>query len=61
MTPEEETVLMIKGTIADMPAEKQQKIKAIADMLRWIVAADADNALVAMGLVGAELAAKQGK
>lgn len=58
MTTEEETVLMIKGTIADMPADRQQKIKAIADMLRWIVAADAEHALIAMGLVGAELAAK---
>lgn len=49
----------IKGAIGDMPAETQKKVEIIAQILRWIVAADAEHGLIAMGLVGAELAAKQ--
>ncbi|MBR7929413.1 hypothetical protein [Burkholderia ambifaria] len=55
-TQEEAQMLMLRGAIAMMPQDKQDAIHARADEIRAMVAAD-PNAVFALGLVGAELAA----
>lgn len=57
MTNEEQTLLMIRGTIASLPEEEQIQIKVIATSLRNILKQD-NWAPMAFALVGAELAAE---
>ena len=49
-------LLIIRGVVASMPEEDQQKIKDCAEKLRVVISeyADNDNGKVALALVGAE-------
>lgn len=57
MTDEEQTLLMIRGTIAGLPEDDQIRVKAIAMTLRNILEQD-ERAGIAFALVGAEMAAQ---
>lgn len=57
MTEEEQTLLVIRGTIASLPEDDQIQVKVIASTLRNILKAD-PRAPMAFALVGAELAAE---
>ena len=57
MTDEEQTLLMIRGTIAGLPEDDQIQVKVIAQTLRNILKQDA-RAPMAFALVGAEMAAQ---
>jgi hypothetical protein len=57
MTDEEQTLLLIRGTIAGMPEDDQIQVKCIATTLRNILEQDPRSAL-AFALVGAEMAAQ---
>ncbi len=56
MTPEQETVLIIRGTIAGMPEEHQKKIMQAHAKLNDMIREDPLTAL-AIALIGAEIAA----
>ena len=58
MTNEQQTLLLIKGTIASLPADQQQKVAECADQLRKLMADNPPHGLMAVALVGAELAAE---
>lgn len=58
MTEEQTTLFLIKGAISEMEPAEQEKLKACADKLRTLVGEQGDLGVVALGLVGAELAAK---
>lgn len=58
MTDEEQTLLVIRGTIAGMPEDDQIRVKAIAATLRNALKAGGSHAELALALVGAELAAR---
>lgn len=55
MTHEEQTVLMIRGSIASLPAEDQAKVKTCMDTLTAMCNEHKDFAYLAIALVGAEL------
>ena len=57
MTDEEQTLLLIRGTIASLPEDDQRRVLAVAVNLRNIVKDDG-HAQMAFALVGAELAAQ---
>lgn len=58
MTEEQQTLLLIRGTIAGMPENDQAQVKAIAETLRSILKSGGAHASVAFALVGAEQAAE---
>ena len=58
MTDEEQTLLVIRGTIASLPEDTQIRVKAIAETFRNALKADPDHANLALALVGAEQAAQ---
>lgn len=58
MTNEQETLLLIKGTIASLPADQQQKVAEVAETIRGLMATHPPYGLMAVALVGAELAAE---
>jgi hypothetical protein len=58
MTDEEQTLLVIRGTIAGMKEDDQIQIKSIAATLRTTLEAGGGHAAMAFALVGAELAAQ---
>lgn len=61
MTQDEETVLLFKGLIASMPEDKQQNVKQCIDVIRQLLSEHPDGeAMVAIGLVGAELQQQAG-
>lgn len=55
MTPEQQTLLLIRGTIAGMTPEQQQRVAEQAARLREIANSKNDLGLMAFALVGAEL------
>lgn len=57
MTEEQITLLMLKGAISEQAPEEQRTIKAAADQIRAVVDASGPLGVLALGLVGAELAA----
>ena len=57
MTHEQETVLLIKGTISELPEPQRKEVQEAADLIRAIVA-KSDAGAMALALVGAEYAAK---
>lgn len=57
MTPEQQTVLIIKGTIADMQEDHRKKVMDFYAKLK-MMAEEEPLSLLAMALIGAELAAK---
>lgn len=58
MTQEQQQLLMLKGIISDLPEEDKMKINAAHSMIKNIVAEYGDNGQIALGLAGAEFAAK---
>jgi hypothetical protein len=58
VTDEEQTLLVIRGTIAGMPEEDQIRVKAIAETFRNALKAGGGHAAMALALVGAEQAAQ---
>ncbi len=56
MTPEQETVLIIKGTIADMPEADRKKVMDAYDKLR-VMLNESPLTGLAIALIGAEIAA----
>lgn len=57
MTDEEQTLLLVRGTIAGLSEDDQIQVQCIATTLRNILKQD-DRAPMAFALVGAELAAQ---
>ena len=55
----EMTLLAIRGAVAGLPKEIQIKIDTLADKIRTIVDSDKEFGRAALGLVGAEYAAKE--
>ena len=58
MTPEECTLLMLKGLISQMPTEDIERIDQCVLRIRSIVAEFGDNGRIALALLGAELGAE---
>jgi hypothetical protein len=59
MTSEQETLLVIKGSIASLPKERQEVIETIAENMRRVVRNTVNGeGHMALALVGAELAAQ---
>lgn len=55
MTNEEETLLLIKGAISQLPASELQACKELADLIRrQIKSAGEPVGILAMALIGAE-------
>lgn len=59
MTQDKLTLLLIKGTIADLPDEDRQKVNEATRQVREVLAAYLEgHAMLALALLSAELAAK---
>lgn len=58
MTDEEQTLLLIRGTIAGMSEDDQIRVKSIAETIRNVLKAGGGHAAMALALVGAEQAAQ---
>ncbi len=58
MTEEHENLLIIRGHIAGLPLADRKGIAQAAQKLREVIAHHNDHGLLALALVGAELAAK---
>lgn len=59
MTEEQQTLLMIKGTIAYLPESDQQKIHEVIQKVRATLGAySEDHVTMAMALLSAEMVAK---
>jgi hypothetical protein len=56
MSEDEQTLLVIRGTIASMAEDDQLRVKVIAETLRNVLKAGEGHAAMAFALVGAELA-----
>lgn len=62
MNPEQETFLVIAGTISQLPAEQQECINDMAEHIRAMIRAASDGeGAIAVALIGAELAANDGR
>lgn len=57
MTDEEQTLLLVRGAIATMPEEEQQKVRAAYIALKSAVQEHGDSGVCALVLLGAETAA----
>ena len=57
MNEDEQTLLLIKGAIAEMPAEDQHQVAECAAQLRTSVTHHGKHGAVALALVGAEVQA----
>lgn len=57
MTEERQTLLMIRGVIAELPPAHAAEILKISETLRELVRTKKDHASMALALVGAEMAA----
>lgn len=55
MNEDQQTLLLIRGTIAGMTEEQQREVAAAATKIREIANAQSDLGLMAFALVGAEL------
>jgi hypothetical protein len=59
MTEDEQTVLIILGVIACLPADEQKQVKGACDRIRALrIEVGEKPFLLAIGLIGAEEAAK---
>jgi phosphatidylserine decarboxylase len=58
MTEERQTLLIIKGAIAELPDADRQGVELAAAKLREVVLLHNDHGKMALVLVGAELAAE---
>lgn len=59
MTEEEITLYAIKGQIAELPEETQAQIQECSNRMRLLVEEYGPSALMAIALLGAELAASE--
>lgn len=59
MTSEKAVLIAISGAVYQMHAEDRAKVEALATQFREIVAANPDHGMIALSLVGAELAARE--
>lgn len=58
MTQDEQTLLLIKGAISDLPSDAQEAIREIAENFRRVIKeAPEGYGSIALALVGAEMAA----
>lgn len=55
MTPEQQQLLMLRGTIVSLPQEQQLQINDLAMRIRDIVNGNPEVGTIALALVGAEL------
>ncbi|KTT21893.1 hypothetical protein [Pseudacidovorax intermedius] len=55
MTFEEQTLLIIKGSIADLPEAERQRVETAERHIRALIQQDKGAAVMAMALIGAEL------
>ncbi|MBA5234765.1 hypothetical protein H2Y56_22040 [Pectobacterium aroidearum] len=56
MTQQEATLLLIKGTISELPDEKQKLVAACAQTIRDLISNNpAGEGLIALALVGSEI------
>ncbi len=58
MTAEQETLLLIRGTIASLPEEYQRQVAAAHDAIKDIVKSNKEAGTMAVALLGAEMAAE---
>jgi len=58
MTPEQETLLVIKGAISELPAAQREACEELADHLRTLIRNAGDIGPMALALIGAEAAAQ---
>ena len=58
MNQEQVALLLIKGAITDLPEADRKGVELAAVKLREVIALHNDHGVMAMALVGAELAAK---
>lgn len=58
MTEERQTLLIIKGVIAELPDADRKGVELAAAKLREVVLLHNDHGKMALALVGAELAAE---
>jgi hypothetical protein len=54
MNKDQETILLIKGAISELPADQVAKCHECADQIRQAIAKAGDAGLMALALVGAE-------
>ena len=60
MTPEKQTLLIIRGTIAEQSAEDRAKVKAAEDEIRAVLTKyPGGHGMMAVALLGAEMAVEQ--
>ena len=57
MTPEQETLLLIKGEITNLTPAQQQQVKDCAAMIRAVIEDGGPAGVLALALVGAEMQA----
>lgn len=57
MTEEQQTLLMLKGTVASMDEDDRRRVAAAAADLREIAKLHGDHGLIALALVVAEMQA----
>lgn len=55
MTAEQQSVLIIKGYISELPAVDQETVREMADHFRRMIAQNPGCGKIAFALVGAEL------
>lgn len=58
MNDEEHTLLMLRGLVASMPKDEQEKVQAAYDRIRALETELGAPVIVAVALIGAEEAAK---
>jgi hypothetical protein len=58
VSQEEETLWMIKGLIGALPIERLQKVTESYTKIKTIMSEYGDDSVIALALLGAELAAK---
>lgn len=52
-------LLMVRGVVASLPQEDQDKVKAAADQLRDVINQNGDAGVMALSLVAAEKAIEE--
>lgn len=58
MKPEQYTLLLIKGAIAELPPADQAAVKRAEEQIRAVIAQNEPAGVLALALVGAEIDAK---
>jgi hypothetical protein len=58
MTPEQQTVLLIKGAISELPVAQREAVEELAEHIKTLIRNAGDVGPMALALVGAEAAAQ---